>query len=807
MPGPPRSNPAPTPVRTGVDAAHASRIEVFGVVQGVGFRPFIYRLARRFGLAGWVKNIGRGVAIRIEGPDRTSLAAFAASIEREKPALARIERLTVREAAPAGLKGFRVRPSRGGESFVFISPDISVCRACLKDIREPRDRRYRYPFTNCTDCGPRYTIVRGLPYDRSRTTMSAFPMCPDCSREYHDPEDRRYHAQPVACPACGPAVRLLESATGRFVPGGIEKAADLIGRGKILAVKGLGGFHLICDPRDARAVARLRRIKERTTKPLALMAKDLDTARRWARVSPVERRLLLSAKRPIVLLAKNEDLPGIAPHLGEVGVMLPYTPLHVLLLEKLGLVVATSSNPKDAPIIKDEDESPAGLSDFLLTHNRPIHMRADDSVIKVVRGRPLIVRRARGYVPYPQRVPAALVVKPHVIALGGELKDTISVYKDGYVVTSQFLGDLDDYRNRLYFEETIAHLTKLFDVKPACVVSDLHPGFHSTRYAEGLGLPHLRIQHHFAHVLAVCLEHGVPPGEKVLGISWDGYGYGEDGSAWGGEFLIADYESASRFAHFEPHPLPGGDQAAREPWRMALSYLHALDPGRPPDLPAFAKVPARSIRGVWDMISRGVRSPLSTSCGRLFDAVAALIGLAPLANEFEAEAAMRLEAAASGRKGRGRYPFVLRPGADDRAPRVLSFLPTIRAILEDLGRGIPGPDISARFHDTLAAAATSVAKEARRKDGIDRVVLTGGVFLNRRILAGVESRLLRDGFRVLRPVEYSPNDESISVGQIAYALARIAGRRPLRTSSPDPDPSRGNRRRPGSPGKSLSESR
>ena len=756
----------------------ALRIEIFGVVQGVGFRPFVFRLARRFKLSGRVKNIGRGVEIHVEAATRPPLDAFLAALEKEKPSLARIERLTIRPATRRGYSDFKVLPSRPGGSFVFISPDIAVCPACLGDIHNPRDRRYRYPFTNCTDCGPRYTIVRALPYDRPQTTMAGFPMCPACTREYHDPLDRRFHAQPIACPACGPAVSLRDSKTGRDVPGGIETAAELIRQGKILAVKGLGGFHLVGDPLNARTVARIRKIKERSRKPLALMAKDIAAARRFARISAAEKRLLLSERRPIVLLPKNEEIAGIAPHLNEVGIMLSYTPLHDLLLDRLGVIVATSSNPKDAPIMKDEDPALARLCDYILSHDRPIHMRADDSVAKIVRAKPVFVRRARGYVPYPQRVPEALAVKPHVIALGAELKDTVSIYKDGYVITSQFLGDLDDYRNRPYFEETIDHLSRLFEVKPACVVTDLHPDFHTTRRAEKMGIPHLRVQHHFAHVLAARLEHAVPPDEKVFGISWDGYGYGLDGRAWGGEFLIADYEKAERFAHFEPIPLPGGDLAARQPWRMALSYLHACQPKDPPDLPAFRSIPPRLFRGVWDMIATGTRSPLSTSCGRLFDAVASLIGLAPSENEFEAEAAMRLEAAADSGGG-GAYPFALGPGPGD--PLVFSFIPTIGAILEDIRRGISPAFISGRFHRTLAHAAVTAAKKARRAAGIARVALTGGVFLNKKLLALTERGLEKGGFQVIRPVEYSPNDESISVGQIAFALARIAAGERLKT--------------------------
>ena len=409
--------------------------------------------------------------------------------------------------------------------------------------------------------------------------MAGFPMCPDCSAEYEDPLDRRYHAQPVACPVCGPAVALRAAKSGRPIGGGIEAAAALIAAGRILAVKGLGGFHLVCDPFNAAAVARLRKIKERRTKPLALMARDTAAVERWARLSAAERRLLTSERRPIVLLPKRRDIPGIAPNLGEIGFMLPYTPLHHLLLEKLELIVATSSNLRDAPIMKDDDEGLSGLCDAVLTHDRPIEMRADDSVVKVVDGRPLFVRRARGYVPYPQKVPDGLGSKRPILALGGELKDTVSVFKNGYVVTSQFLGDLDEYENRAYLEETVSHLTRLFDAEPALVVSDLHPDFHSTRIARRLGLPHLQVQHHHAHILAVMLEHGLRPDSKVLGISWDGYGYGADGGAWGGEFLLADYRSFEQIRPFRAGPAAGG----RSGRPAALAHGPRLSPsGRVP---------------------------------------------------------------------------------------------------------------------------------------------------------------------------------------------------------------------------------
>jgi hydrogenase maturation protein HypF len=742
---------------------------VGGVVQGVGFRPFLYRLADRFGYKGWVRNIGAGVKIHLEAGRKTEFRPFLRALEKDKPPLARIEALELRPASFRGFSKFTIQRSEGGESFVFISPDIATCRPCQREIADPSERRHRYPFTNCTDCGPRYTIVRSLPYDRSRTTMAGFKMCLDCRREYEDPRDRRYHAQPIACPVCGPQVSLRDARSGKAIGGGIEAAAGLIKAGKILAVKGLGGFHLVCNPQRPGAVRRLRTLKERQRKPLALMARDIAVIERYAAVSPAERRELLSSNRPIVLLKKKKDLPGIAPYLDEIGFMLPYTPLHHLLLEKLALIVATSSNPKDAPIAKDESEGISGLCDFILTHNRPIQTRADDSVITLAGDGPLFLRRARGFVPYPQRVPPELARPGHILALGGELKDTVSVYKNGFIITSQFLGDLDEYRNFRYFEETIAHLERLFDVRPEVVVSDLHPQFRTTRYAESLGLPHFQVQHHHAHVLAVLLEHQVPPGRRVLGVTLDGYGYGRDGGAWGGEFLLADYSSCARIAHFENVPLPGGDRAAREPWRMALAYLKKAYGDEIPDLPALGKIDKKSRRLVLKMLATGLGSPPTSSCGRLFDAVSYLVGLAPEEVEFEAEAPLRLEAA-SRPFSRMPYPYEL---LTDREPWELSFVPTIRGVAREVMRGRPPGSIGAAFHGTLAAAIASVCERAREVHGTNTVALVGGVFLNKILLDLTTRGLQKKKFEVLRPRQYSPNDESISIGQAAYALARM----------------------------------
>ncbi len=758
---------------TNMDKKRAVRIVVFGVVQGVGFRPFIYRLAHRFHCAGWVKNIGFGVEIHLESKIKTDFKDFLNALEETGPPLSQIEEIILEPAAFLGLKDFTIKKTKEGKSFVFISPDISVCENCYKEMMDAADRRHHYPFINCTDCGPRYTIVKSLPYDRKETTMESFPMCTNCRNEYVNPLDRRYHAQPVACPVCGPQIHLANAKTGRKIKGGIRKAASLIQEGKILAVKGLGGFHLICHTLNHQAVQRLRQIKERRTKPLALMARNLDTIEKYASVSPAEKELLVSARRPIVLLKKKKDIRGVSPHLEELGFMLPYTPLHYLLLEHLDLIVATSSNKKDAPIMKDEEEGISALCDYILSHDRPIHMRADDSVIKVVDEQPVFIRRARGYVPYPQRVPKDLASPRHILALGGELKDTISVYKNGYVVTSQFLGDLDEYQNFKYFEETIQHLRRLFEVKPDLIVADLHPDFHSTRYAQKSGLPYLQVQHHFAHILAPLLEHKIPPHKKVLGVSLDGYGYGEDGKAWGGEFLLADYSTCQRFAHFQYVPLPGGDLAAKQPWRMALSYLMDAFGSELPDVKALSKLKENSIKGVMRMVEQGINSPLTSSCGRLFDAVSFLAGTSPLEVEFEAEAPMRLEAAADEGTQQS-YGFSIQSHS---RPLQLSFAQTIRSVVQDSGQNVTASVVSSKFHNTLSRVIASVAEKAKKEHGIDTVVLVGGVFLNKKLLHRATAALKKRGFNVLRPLNYSPNDESLSLGQIAYALQKVRNKR------------------------------
>ena len=746
----------------------AVKVTVFGVVQGVGFRPFVYRLAKRLKFSGWVKNFGLGVEIWLESNSSEKFSEFLTLLKKDRPPLSLIKEIKVEEKSPEGFTDFKIKKSKPGEAFVFISPDISVCDECLKEMNDPKDRRYRYPFINCTNCGPRYTIVESLPYDRDKTSMKNFEMCPECRKEYEDPLDRRYHAQPVACSTCGPHVELKDAETGKKIENPVENAISLLKQGKILAVKGLGGFHLICDAFNEEAVLRLRRIKERKTKPFALMAKNLETAKRFVEITPEEEKFLVSPQRPIVLLKTKKEIPHIAPFLKEFGIMLPYTPLHYLLMENLDLIVATSSNKKDAPIIKEEDEGVKELCDYILTHNRPIVIRADDSVMKVVNKSPLFIRRARGFVPYPQEVPSELKVSSHLIALGGELKDTISIYKNGYIVTSQFLGDLDEYKNFQYFEEALYHLTHLFEVKPKMVISDLHPDFRTTRFAQKMDIPHFQIQHHFAHSLAPMIEHGISPKETVLGVSLDGFGYGDDGKAWGGEFLICNYSSYKRFAHFEYVHLPGGDLASKQPWRMALSYLYKLFGENIPNLEVFRNIERKKIKAVLSQIKYEINSPLTSSCGRLFDAVSHLLGIAPLEVEYEAEAPMRLEAISFPIENEF-YEFKLL----NKKPIQISFLPVINSILNDLKNKKDISFIASKFHSTIVQAIKEIAIFAREKYGIKTVSLSGGVFLNKIILSLCEKILEKEGFKVIRSINYSPNDESLSIGQIAYGLNKL----------------------------------
>jgi hydrogenase maturation protein HypF len=767
---------------------NALSIKVRGTVQGVGFRPFVYRIATEAGLHGFVRNTPAGVEIRVEGEN--GFRPFLDRLRRELPPLARIDQMRVRKVRPLFLSGFHIDTTRKGGSTVFAPADLFMCDACRAELQDPNDRRYRYPFINCTDCGPRYTLLLGLPYDREKTTMRVFPMCPDCQTEYEFPSSRRFHAEPNACPSCGPELSFIESPREmvgqasvparprrqgrlRHQPSGpaafhgapvdhslcIEKAVASIREGKIVALKSLGGFHLVCDPFQPAAVARLRELKRRSRKPLALMARDASVIEELAYTSAAELGIVASPQRPIVLLRKKKEIDGLSPGLDTYGIMLPYTPLHSLLLQEIPLVVATSANEREGPILKDEGEEVASLAECILTHNRPIANRCDDSVVRVFRGGPLFLRRARGYVPDPLWLPH-IGKQRSILALGAEMKNTVTLLKDGYLITSQYLGDMKDVRNLAYMDEALARFRELFSADPAVVCCDLHPGFTTTRLAERTGKPVVRVQHHIAHVFAVMAEHGLDPRGNYLGVAFDGVGYGDDGCVWGGEFFtLSDCQVRQRW-HFRYVPQPGGDLAAREPWRMALSYLRDAT-GETPRVGILQDIPEGKIRAVARALEVGINAPLTSSVGRLFDAVAALVGVAPDSMDYEAEAAMRLECTVEPTE-KGVYSFSI-------AAEEIDVREMIREILRL--REPPGA-VAAKFHNTLASVIVRMAEMCRERHGIGHVLLSGGVFLNATLLERAVATLEEKGFAVHYPRRFSPGDEAISVGQALYAVTQ-----------------------------------
>lgn len=725
-----------------------------GAVQGVGFRPTVYRLAAGLGLGGWIRNDPAGVELEVEGPPER-VEEFLQRLPRELPTHAVVRRWERRELTAVGDGEFRIHASgHGGPTTVLVLPDLATCPDCLRELRDPADRRHRYPFLNCTLCGPRYTIVRDLPYDRARTTMAGFPMCARCRAEYDDPRDRRFHAQPTACPECGPQLRVPGGAVGEEALG---LAGQALRRGEIVALKGLGGFQLLVDARSSGAVQRLRERKRRHEKPLAVMAPDLGWVTAGCRVAPDEERLLTSSVAPIVLLRarRPQVAPEVAPGCARLGVMLPYTPLHHLLLGDLGFpVVATSGNLSEEPLCIDDDEALqrlGGIADLFLLHDRPIERPVDDSVAWVVAGQEAVLRRARGYA--PMALPAADA--PPLLAVGGHQKGAVAITVGGEVVVGQHLGDLDGELSRANFRRVAADLARMFRVEPQAVACDLHPDYASTAHAGGLGLPVVAVQHHAAHVYSLMLDAGLAG--PVLGVAWDGTGFGPDGTIWGGEFLRVDAVGWERVDHLRTFRLPGGEAAVREPRRSALGVLHALGAPLPEGLftPAEARVLQR-------MLDRGVSSPVTSSAGRLFDAVSALVGLR-LRNGFEGQAAMELEAAATGPAEP--YPF---DGTD--------WGPALLALLED-----PAPVgvRSARFHETMAALITAVAVRV----GEEHVALTGGCFQNALLTERCVARLREAGFRVHWHRSLPTNDGGLSAGQ-AYAVVLRGGHERCALPSP-----------------------
>lgn len=745
------------------------RIRLRGMVQGIGFRPFVARLAHRLQLNGHVRNTAEGVLMEVEGA-APAIDRFLQGVAVEHPPLARIEETVVTELKPTGESGFAVQPSLDEHAqFALVSPDLSTCGDCLREVRDPGNRRFGYPFTNCTNCGPRYSIIRAVPYDRPQTTMAAFRMCPACHAEYDDLNDRRFHAQPNACPVCGPSLTLepVEGRASRHNPRSpLADARLLLAAGHIVAVKGLGGFQLACDAGNDEAVRRLRERKRRSDKPFALMASDLAAVERFCFVSNAERQALLSPERPIVILQCRPDAPisrAVAPDNDTLGVMLPYTPLHHLLFDHASFLalVMTSGNLAEEPIVIGNDEARerlAPVADAFLSHNRDIHTRVDDSLVRIFEGRPRLLRRARGYAPYPIDLGAAV---PEVLACGGELKHTFCLTKGRYALLSQHIGDLENYETLAFFQETLERMKQLFRVEPRTVVHDLHPGYLSTRFARSLGCETFAVQHHHAHVASCMAENGLRG--PVIGVALDGTGYGTDSQIWGGEFLIADLAGFERHAHFRYVPLPGGDQAVREPWRMALSYL--VDAFGAPhagfELPLWNTIPPRHVEVVRTMIQRGVQTVRTSSCGRLFDAVASLIGLRHEVN-FEGQAAIHLETIAQP-DCPDRYDFEMAAGP----PWQIDFRPMIRAVAADVHSRTACGVIAAKFHNTIAAVISDVCQRLRTAERLNRVCLSGGTFQNHYLLSRVVPMLGNSGFEVFLHAQVPANDGGLSLGQAA----------------------------------------
>jgi len=749
--------------------------ELKGVVQGVGFRPFVYSLARKYSLRGWVKNSSSGVTIEVEGPPKR-VEQFTEQLPLQAPPRSRIESLKFEDLPPAGFRGFEIQESLEEEGrYQLISPDIATCAACREEIFEPRDRRYRYPFTNCTNCGPRFTIIEDIPYDRPRTTMARFRMCPECLREYEDPADRRFHAQPNACPACGPTLQLVDR-EGKPIaaPDPISEAIRLLGKGKILAIKGLGGFLLACDAQDASAVEALRRRKHRPDKPLAVMLPDISAVEAHCRVNEEEKRLLQSTESPIVLLSWKEGssiVPSVAPGQKYLGVMLPYTPLHHLLMKEAGMpLVMTSGNLSEEPIAKDNPEALSrlrGIADAFLLHDRDIFVQYDDSVTAVIKGQGYVLRRARGYAPFPVRL--RFSTRP-ILACGGELKNTFCLTRDEYAFVSQHLGDMENLKTLEHFQRTVEIYKKLFRIQPEIVAYDLHPEYLSTKYALGLPAKKVGIQHHFAH-LAGCLAENGEEG-PAIGLSFDGLGFGTDGALWGGEFLVGDFYSFQRKAHLEYLPVPGGEAAIHHPWRMALSYVYCLlgKERLMKFLPLFTRAVQGSgpgeekIRVLLQQIDKRMNSPLTSSCGRLFDGVSALLGLRPSIS-FEGQAAMELEMIADPDE-KGEYEFFAEREGEKE---VIRLGPLIGGVLRDLEEGIPPSIISGKFHNTLVRMGVTVSQKIRDGGGPEKVTLSGGVFQNRFLLERMKDQLEAAGFKVLVHRQVPCNDGGLSLGQAVIA--------------------------------------
>ena len=759
------------------------RVEIRGVVQGVGFRPFVYRIAQRFAIRGWVLNSSGGAVVEAEGSE-AAVEQFLRTLAGELPPLARIDEIEITNLSPSYQPDFVIRESiiRLGR-FALVPPDVATCADCLREITTADDRRYGYPFTNCTNCGPRYTIIRDVPYDRSSTTMERFRMCSRCQAEYDNPTNRRFHAEANACPQCGPSLALFSGeqlASGslpRFEAAQdshaiLARVQNLLRDGDIVAIKGLGGFHLACDAANDTAVSLLRERKRRSGKAFAIMARNLETAERLCEITETDRSLLASASRPVVLmLRRGTGLPdgvsaNVAPGTAMLGVMLPYTPLHHLLFEEspgFDVLVMTSGNVSEEPIVSvNEEAGPRlrNLADHFLFHNRDIQTRVDDSVVQTFEGRQYPMRRSRGFAPAPIDLEMPL---REILACGGELKNTLCLTKDHYAILSQHLGDLENLETMEFFRETLGHLQRFFRVSPVAAAHDLHPNYLSTRFAlEESGLRTIGVQHHHAHIASCMADNGLRGG--VIGVALDGTGYGFDGRIWGGEFLTCSFGSFERRGHLRYVPLAGGDSAIRQPWRSALAYLRAAFGPQATSLalPMFEEIPAHRIAVVEMMLSRNVQTIETSSCGRLFDAVASILGLRH-ETTYEGQAAIELEMAAA--QATGHYPFAF-IGLD---PFEIDMRPAIVALVEDFQARIPVATISARFHYTMARVVADACMRIREAEGLNRVCLSGGTFQNLRLLGQSAEGLRERGFEVFLHQRVPPNDGGLSLGQAVIA--------------------------------------
>lgn len=758
------------PAKTSAIQAQRLSVAIRGAVQGVGFRPFVFRLAEELGLTGWVNNSAQGVFIEVEGR-RDPLQSFLLRIPREKPPRAYIQSLESSWLDPVGFTKFEIRESdASGAKTALILPDIATCPECLREVFDPANRRYRYPFTNCTHCGPRFSIIESLPYDRPNTTMKRFAMCEACRAEYEDPRDRRFHAQPNACPACGPQLELWDR-TGRVLAqrdAALQQAVQVIRRGEIAAVKGLGGFHLLVDARNEQAVCRLRELKHREEKPLALMAPSLAAVRALCEVSETEERLLTSPESPIVLLRRRGDArdiaESVAPRNPRLGVMLPYTPLHHLLLAELGFpVVATSGNLAEEPICTDERDALqrlGGIADIFLVHDRPIVRHVDDSIVRVVMDREMVMRRARGFAPLPIHLSRASL-SPQ-LAVGAHLKSSVALAVGHNVFISQHIGDLESTAAFDAFQRVVGDLERLYDARPESVACDAHPDYLSTRFARQLGVPVREVQHHFAHVVSCMAENELEG--PVLGVAWDGTGYGTDGTIWGGEFFRATRHDFERVAHLRQFRLPGGDSAVREPRRSAAGVLYEIfgdalfKPGAPAPVQGFTRP---ELQIVWQMLHKQLNAPVTSSAGRLFDAAAAIAGLR-LETRYEGQAAMEWEFAAEAAGTDEAYPFGIRDG---QSPLVVDWEPMIRGMLDDVAGKEPVGRLAAKFHNALAEIIVAVA----RRVGREQVVLSGGCFQNRYLTERAVRRLEQEHFRAYWHQRVPPNDGGIALGQVVAA--------------------------------------